>query len=109
MIKNDYTSFPEFRESFFTLVEKMVKNCTSGLFSLDWSKFQTIIMTILFAIKHEKPEAMEIGLNTMNALNQLVAVEPMVTGVFYKNFYVIILKDLIMTMTDYRHMSGFKL
>lgn len=66
-------------------------------------------MTILFAMKHEKPEAMDIGLNTMNALNQLVAVEPMVTSVFYKNFYVIILKDLIMTMTDYRHMSGFKL
>jgi exportin-1 len=73
MIKNDYLSFPEFRESFFTLVEKIIKHCTAGLFSLNLSQFQTFILTILFAMKHEKPEAMDIGLNTMHALNTLVA------------------------------------
>ena len=69
MIRNDYLSFPEFRESFFTLVEKIVKHCTAGLFELTWDQFNTIILTILFAMKHEKPEAMDIGLNTMHALN----------------------------------------
>ena len=28
MIQNDYISFPEFREGFFTLVENIVKHCT---------------------------------------------------------------------------------
>lgn len=73
MISQDLISYPEFRESFFTLVEKIVKHCTSGLFTLEFDKFNTIILTILFAIKHEKPEAMEIGLNTLHALNTLVS------------------------------------
>ena len=69
MIRNDFVSFPEFRENFFTLVEKIIKHCTAGLFSLNINQFHTCILTILFAIKHEKPELMEIGLNTMYALN----------------------------------------
>lgn len=32
MIQNDHLSYPEFRESFFTLVEMIVKHCTAGLF-----------------------------------------------------------------------------
>ena len=69
MIQHDYISFPEFREAFFVLIEKIVKHCTSGLFQLDSGKFETIILSILFAMKHEKPELMEIGLDTMQALN----------------------------------------
>lgn len=65
-------------------------------------------MTILFAMKHEKPEAMEIGLQTLHALNQLVASEPSVATIFFQNFYETIIKDTIAVMTDYRHMSGFK-
>lgn len=60
-------------------------------------------------MKHEKPEAMEIGLNTMQALNNLVTQEPAVCTIFFKSFYVTILTDTISVMTDYRHMSGFKL
>ncbi len=66
-------------------------------------------MTILFAMKHEKPEAMDIGLNTMHALNQLVSQEPSVCTAFYKNLYTLILKDTLAILTDYRHMAGFKL
>lgn len=32
MIKDDFISHPEFREGCFTLVEEIVKHCTSGLF-----------------------------------------------------------------------------
>jgi CRM1 C terminal len=60
-------------------------------------------------MKHEKPELMEIGLETMQALNMLVMSEPMVATIFYQNFYTLIMKDTLAVMTDYRHMSGFKL
>ena len=69
MIGQDWVSFPEFRECLFNLIENIVKHCTVSLFSLEFSKFSTIILTILYAIKHEKPELMEIGLNTLQALN----------------------------------------
>ena len=109
MIKDDFVSYPEFREVCFKLVEMLVKHCTAGLFQLPADKFNTIILTILFAMKHEKPELMEIGLETMSALNQLVAGEPSVATLFYSNYYVGIIKDLLIVITDYRHMSGFKL
>jgi exportin-1 len=109
VIKDDYISFPEFREGLFSLVENIVKHCTSGLFSLAAEKFQTIILTILFAMKHEKPELMEIGLETMQALNSLVIAEPQIASIFYQNFYLLIIRDTLTVMTDYRHMAGFKL
>ena len=109
MIKDDCVLYPEFREVLFRLVENIVKHCTSGLFQLSSDKFENIIMTILFAMKHEKPELMEIGLETMQALNVLVAAEPQVVTLFYQRFYVLILRDVLTVMTDYSHMSGFKL
>ena len=60
-------------------------------------------------MKHEKPELMEIGLETLHALNQLVMGEPSVAGIFYKNFFTLIITDTLSVLTDYRHMSGFKL
>ena len=60
-------------------------------------------------MKHEKPEVMEIGLDTLYSLNDLVMKEPQVANIFYQNFYVIIIKDILAVLTDYRHMSGFKL
>jgi len=76
LIKDDYVSLPEFREGCFKLVEMIVKHCTDGLFQLPQDKFNNIILTILFAMKHEKPELMEIGLETMHSLNLLVVSVP---------------------------------
>jgi len=39
MIKDDFVSYPEFRECCFRLVENIVKHCTSGLFQLSSDKF----------------------------------------------------------------------
>jgi exportin-1 len=35
--------------------------------------------------------------------------EPSVAGIFYKNFFTLIITDTLSVLTDYRHMSGFKL
>lgn len=48
-------------------------------------------------------------MNTMNALNITVASEPQIASIFYQNFYTLIIKDTLAVITDYRHMSGFKL
>eukprot|EP00352_Strombidinopsis_acuminata_P002098 CAMPEP_0176396028 /NCGR_PEP_ID=MMETSP0126-20121128/43894_1 /TAXON_ID=141414 ORGANISM="Strombidinopsis acuminatum, Strain SPMC142" /NCGR_SAMPLE_ID=MMETSP0126 /ASSEMBLY_ACC=CAM_ASM_000229 /LENGTH=126 /DNA_ID=CAMNT_0017769287 /DNA_START=2781 /DNA_END=3161 /DNA_ORIENTATION=- len=68
-----------------------------------------MIMTVLFAMRHEKPELMEIGLMSMNALNEILISEPPTATIFYKSFYTGILRDTLTVMTDYRHISGFKL
>lgn len=79
------------------------------MFQLEADKFSTIILSVLFAMKHEKPEIMEVGLNTMFALNMTVTSEPSIASIFYQNFFTLIIKDTLAVITDYRHMSGFKL
>jgi hypothetical protein len=109
MIKDDYVSVPEFREGCLKLVEMTVKHCIDGLFKLSPDKFNIIILTILFAMKHEKPEFMEIGLETLHALNLFVVSAPQIASIFYQSFYLLIIRDILTVMTDYRHVSGFKL
>lgn len=60
-------------------------------------------------MQHVKPEIMEIGLETMSALTTLLAQEPFYATWFYKNFYTKVLIDTLSFMTDYQHVSGFKL
>lgn len=108
MIKNDTTSYPEFRQCFFSLIRNIIKHCTEGCFQLEADKFNTLIMTILFSMQHVKPDLMEIGLETMSALTTLMANEPRAATLFYKNYYVLILRDTLSVMTDYQHVSGFK-
>jgi exportin-1 len=109
MIRNDYLTYPDFRDGLFKLVESIIKYCLQGLLQLSFDKFETVIMTILFACKHEKPEHMEIGLETLHTLNAVIMQSPQIANVIYKNFYIHIIRDILTIMTDYRHVSGFKL
>ena len=62
MVKNDYQSAPEFREGFFSLVMNIIKHGTTGLFNLPQQDFQQMVMVVVFAMQHEKPETMDLGL-----------------------------------------------
>lgn len=109
MIKNDTTSYPDFRQNFFKLIQNVIKHCTQGCFQLESTQFHTLILTVLFSMSHVKPELMEIGLESMHSLTVLVSTEPYYATLFYQNFYCQILRDTITVMTDYQHVSGFKL
>lgn len=71
--------------------------------------FETIIHTVIFAMKHEKPEVMEIGLKSMYDLNDKVSPVSSVCTVFYVSFYNLIIKETLNVMSDCRHLSGFEL
>jgi hypothetical protein len=60
-------------------------------------------------MQHEKPELMELGLETMNALTMILLEHPDKITPFYVNFFTRILHETIKVLTDYKHMSGFKL
>lgn len=78
MIKADTTSFPEFRDGFFRLIMNIIKHCSNGLFCQNSSHFETLIMTVHFAMAHEKPDLMELGNQSMHALCTILAEEAMV-------------------------------
>lgn len=71
--------------------------------------FETIIHTVIFAMKHEKPEVMEIGLKSMYDLNDKVSQNPSACTIFYVSFYTLIIKETLNVMSDCRHLSGFEL
>lgn len=71
--------------------------------------FETIIHTVIFAMKHEKPEVMEIGLKSMFDLNENVGPVDSVRTIFYVSFYTLIIKETLGVMSDCRHLSGFEL
>ena len=109
MIQDNFVNYPEFREPFFKLVHNIINHCTQGMFELDSQKFQTIILTVIFAMKHEKPEVMEIGLNSVFDLNDKVSAVEYACTLFYSNFYTPIIKETLGVLSDCRHLSGFKL
>ena len=62
MVQNDFQSLPEHREGFFSLTMNIVKHGTTGLFNLQPQTFQQMVQVIIFAMQHEKPEQMDLGL-----------------------------------------------
>lgn len=109
MIMNDFVLYPEFREGFFKLIQNIIRYCTQGLFQLDPGSFQLILQSVVFAIKHQKPELMEIGLKSLWDMNDLISSNAMVCSEFYVKFYCNIAKEILFVMTDCRHTAGFKL
>ena len=72
VIQNDYHSAPDFREGLFSLMMNIVKHCTGGLFSMDQNVFQNVINILVFAMQHEKPELMDLGLQSVHAMTIVV-------------------------------------
>lgn len=62
VIQSEFQLYPDFRSGFFTLVMNIIKHCTQGLFNLEQSVFQNVIHIVIFAMQHEKPELMDLGL-----------------------------------------------
>jgi len=51
----------------------VINYCANGLFALAADKFQNLILVVIFAMQHEKPELMEIGLESMYSLTSMLA------------------------------------
>lgn len=83
VVQNEFQLYTDFREGFFTLVMNIVKHCTQGLFSLDQQQFKNVIMIVVFAMQHEKPEFMDLGNQAMHALTVIVKEQPQLASNFY--------------------------
>lgn len=60
-------------------------------------------------MSHEKPDLMELGNESMHALCLTLAEQPQVATIFYQHFFSQCIRDTLTVMTDYKHMSGFKM
>jgi|JI10StandDraft_1071094.scaffolds.fasta_scaffold1257488_1 exportin-1 len=108
MVFNDFNSYPEFREGLFTLIRDIIKHCTQGLFALDASRFDNMIKSINFAVKHTKPEICDLGLEALgNLTNLVVGADASTRNLFFQKYLVLILDETLHVMTEQTYISGF--
>ena len=107
MITKDFSSYPEHRTGFFSLVRSLVKNCFEVFFKIPADLFKTIIDCVIWAIKHELGSIYEIGLETMNAILESVNQNLDFAEMFYKFYYQPILSDVLFVLLDGLHTNGF--
>lgn len=107
MIKDDYTSFMDFRKNFFGLIKNIVNFSLEGLFKANEESFKICIDSIIWAVKHYQIQLAEIGLETMNELLSKVVLNEEIANVFFQNFYMSIMQDTFFVLTDSLHKSGF--
>lgn len=109
MITKDFSSYPEHRTGFFTLIQSMVQNCFEVFLRIPADLFKTIIDCVIWAIKHELCSIYEIGLETLNAILESVNQNLDFAEMFYKFYYQSILDDILFVLLDGLHSNGFSL
>lgn len=87
----------------------VIKHCTQGLFSLDQQVFQKVMLIVIFGMQHEKPELMDLGLQSMHAMTVVLKDQPTLATSFYQHMFTQVLRETLAVMSDYRHVSGFKM
>lgn len=90
------------------MIRDIIKYCTQGLFALDASRFDYMIKSINFALKHTKPEICELGLGAMGNLLQLVSgADQNTRNLFFQKYYILIMDETLYVMTEQTYISGF--
>jgi exportin-1 len=107
MITNDFTSYPEVRLSFFSLLKAISSNCLEVLVSLESGVFQTVVNCLLWAVRHEIMSIHEVGIEAINAFLTSVNARPDHCQQFYAVFFTQILNEVLFVATDKMHQNGF--
>ena len=107
MITQDFSSYPEHRQAFFTLVQAMVKECFEVFFKIPADLFKTVIDCVIWAMKHDLASIYEIGLDTLHCILSNVNQNIELANQFYKFYFQSILDDLLFVLLDGAHTNGF--
>ncbi|GFE55001.1 exportin 1 [Babesia ovis] len=118
MVKMDFHSFPEHREQFYEMLQKCTKHCFDGILLLPSERLRSYVMSLIWAFKHEHPSVAEKGLTVVREfLNNLMLLDrrndqgshQSAVLSFCRNYYYLLLKEILGVLTDTLHKSGFRL
>jgi len=110
MIKGDFQSYPDHRVKFYDLLKAINANCFQALFFLPEAQLILFVDSLIWAMKHEQPQVADSGLQVLSQfLERLLTGPSSIYVPFFKQYYFLILQDVIGVLTDTFHKSGFKL
>jgi exportin-1 len=109
MINKDFHEYPEFRVEFFKLLQAINLFCFPALLKLDGRQFKFVIDSCMWASKHDNREVENTGLAMcLELVNNMADTDPQTSSIFFQQFYIPILQDVLFVLTDSDHKSGFK-
>lgn len=123
MITRDFHSYPDHRRNFFTFLKAVINNAFIALFAVPVEQFRTIINCVIWAFQHNLPELYELGLDILIVIltvfkfniifnfikiNKNVHSDQGILNQFHQIYYLQLLTDIIMVLTDSFHKSGFR-
>jgi exportin-1 len=110
MIKGDFHSYPDHRTKFYDLLKAINSHCFQALFFLQEVQLKLYVDSLIWAAKHEQPQVADSGLQILaQFLERLLSGSPQVYVPFFKQYYFILIQDVLGVLTDTFHKSGFKL
>lgn len=109
MINKDFHEYPEFRVEFFKLLQAINLYCFPALLKLDGRQFKFVIDSCMWASKHDNREVESTGLAMcLELINNMAETDSQTASIFFRQFYIPILQDVLFVLTDSDHKSGFK-
>jgi exportin-1 len=107
MLKGNFTDFPDIRHAFFRLLHAIVTHCFSSIFQTPPEYRVAVVSCILGAMRHTERIAAEMGLDILHKFLEHVQSDNNTAQMFYKAFFMNILRDVLVILTDRHHKSGF--
>ena len=109
MINKDFHEYPDFRVEFFKLLQAINLFCFPALLKLDGRQFKFVIDSCMWASKHDNREVENTGLAMcLELINNMAETDSQTAGMFFQQFYITILQDVLFVLTDSDHKAGFK-
>ena len=110
MISKDFHEYPEHRVQFFKLLQAINLYCFPALLKLDTAQFKFVIDSCMWASKHDNREVENTGLAMcLELMNNMAETDAQTSSIFFRQFYVPILQDVLFVLTDSDHKAGMQL
>jgi len=132
MISHDFQEFPEHRVGFFHFIRCVNLHCFPAISRLPPPQFKLIVDSVVWAFKHTMRDIAETGLHichellvsgrlfvcalanltclsTQGNIQVLQTNNPQAAATFYQSFYLSLMQDIFVVLTDREHKTGFKL
>ncbi|KAF8520214.1 CRM1 C terminal-domain-containing protein [Hysterangium stoloniferum] len=110
MINQDFTEYPEHRVGFYSMLRVINQFCFAALLAIPPAQFRLFMDSVVWAIKHTMRDIADIGLYIcLEVINNFAESDPAIANVFYQQYTLSLLQDILFVLSDSDHKSGFKL
>jgi len=109
MISRNFEDYPEIRHEFFNFLRSVNKYCFEAFMRMPADVFKLIIDAILWGTKHSVRTVTETALETLREILEQVLQNPSLVNPFAQIYYLRLLEEIFIVLTDTLHKTGFKI